>query len=106
MALILLFLVITEPWLHAYSYFTICLKTLRQPGIEPGSIAWKATMLTFTPPTRMQEIGLKIIFIWESSQVDVPESLRRNAMAQEGKAEGKSSRTVQWVDRTCGSLLE
>lgn len=24
---------------------------LRQPGIEPGSIAWKATMLTFTPPT-------------------------------------------------------
>lgn len=26
-------------------------KTLRQPGIEPGSIAWKATMLTFTPPT-------------------------------------------------------
>ena len=26
-------------------------KTLRQPGIEPASIAWKATMLTFTPPT-------------------------------------------------------
>ena len=26
-------------------------KTVRQPGIEPGSIAWKATMLTFTPPT-------------------------------------------------------
>ena len=24
---------------------------VRQPGIEPGSIAWKATMLTFTPPT-------------------------------------------------------
>ena len=24
---------------------------MRQPGIEPGSIAWKATMLTFTPPT-------------------------------------------------------
>ena len=23
---------------------------MRQPGIEPGSIAWKATMLTFTPP--------------------------------------------------------
>ena len=29
-----------------------CLKKkVRQPGIEPGSIAWKATMLTFTPPT-------------------------------------------------------
>ena len=26
-------------------------KTVRQPGIEPGAIAWKATMLTFTPPT-------------------------------------------------------
>ena len=24
---------------------------MRRPGIEPGSIAWKATMLTFTPPT-------------------------------------------------------
>ena len=23
------------------------MKKLRQPGIEPGSIAWKATMLTF-----------------------------------------------------------
>ena len=29
----------------------LLLKYLRQPGIEPGSIAWKATMLTFTPPT-------------------------------------------------------
>ena len=24
---------------------------VRQPGVEPGSIAWKATMLTATPPT-------------------------------------------------------
>ena len=24
---------------------------LRQPGIEPGSAAWKATMLTITPLT-------------------------------------------------------
>ena len=24
---------------------------MRQPGVEPGSIAWKATMLTATPPT-------------------------------------------------------
>ena len=29
----------------------LLLNYLRQPGIEPGSIAWKATMLTFTPPT-------------------------------------------------------
>ena len=26
-------------------------KELRWPGIEPGSIAWKATMLTIIPPT-------------------------------------------------------
>ena len=26
---------------------------MRRPGIEPGSTAWKATMLTFTPPTLM-----------------------------------------------------
>lgn len=25
---------------------------MRWPGVEPGSIAWKATMLTATPPTR------------------------------------------------------
>ena len=24
---------------------------MRWPGIEPGSIAWKATMLTFIPPS-------------------------------------------------------
>ena len=32
-------------------------KTVRQPGIEPGSIAWKATMLHFTPPTL--DIGME-----------------------------------------------
>lgn len=26
-------------------------KNVRRPGIEPGSTAWKATMLTITPPT-------------------------------------------------------
>jgi hypothetical protein len=26
-------------------------KKLRQPGIEPGTAAWKATMLTITPLT-------------------------------------------------------
>ena len=26
-------------------------RILRQPGVEPGSIAWKATMLTATPLT-------------------------------------------------------
>ena len=26
-------------------------KSVRRPGIEPGSTAWKATMLTITPAT-------------------------------------------------------
>ena len=26
-------------------------KMMHWPGVEPGSIAWKATMLTVTPPT-------------------------------------------------------
>ena len=30
---------------------------MRQPGIEPGSIAWKATMLTFTPPTLAHSVS-------------------------------------------------
>ena len=31
---------------------------VRQPGIEPGSIAWKATMLTFTPPTLLSKAAI------------------------------------------------
>ena len=30
-------------------------KNLRQPGVEPGSAAWKATMLTATPPTLIKQ---------------------------------------------------
>ena len=29
---------------------------MRRPGIKPGSIAWTATMLTFTPPTLTEEL--------------------------------------------------
>ena len=29
-------------------------KSVRWPGIEPGSNAWKASMLTITPPTRVE----------------------------------------------------
>ena len=31
---------------------------LRRPGVEPGSTAWKATMLTVTPPTLVHEKAL------------------------------------------------
>ena len=37
-------------------------KYLRDPGIEPGSIAWKETMLTFTPSTLL----IKLDFAAES----------------------------------------
>ena len=40
------------------------IKNLRQPGIEPGSIAWKATMLTFTPPT--------LAHSWRCLKQDIP----------------------------------
>ena len=33
----------------------IFLKNMRRPGIEPGSTAWKAAMLTTIPPTLLQE---------------------------------------------------
>ena len=43
---------------------------LRQPGIEPGSIAWKATMLTFTPPTlSILKSELTFIFIYNLSEI-------------------------------------
>ena len=35
---------------------------MRQPGIEPGSIAWKATMLTFTPPTLNINVGNTFLY--------------------------------------------
>ena len=33
-------------------------KSLRRPGIEPGSTAWKAAMLTIIPPTPLKKKGL------------------------------------------------
>ena len=30
---------------------------MRQPGIEPGSTAWKAAMLTTIPLTLVEEVG-------------------------------------------------
>ncbi|KAK2582332.1 hypothetical protein KPH14_004669 [Odynerus spinipes] len=36
-------------------------KNLRWPGIEPGSTAWKATMLTITPPSQLKSLGAPIL---------------------------------------------
>ena len=45
---------------------------MRQPGIEPGSIAWKATMLTFTPPTLLITIYFaaeSFNFFWTDEEI-------------------------------------
>ena len=34
-------------------------KKMRRPGIEPGSTAWKAAMLTIIPPTPMDRLWSK-----------------------------------------------
>ena len=35
---------------------------MRRPGVEPGSTAWKATMLTVTPPTHICTITEWLLF--------------------------------------------
>ena len=42
-------------------------QNVRQPGIEPGSIAWKATMLTFTPPTLCVFHGYFRTKVWKEA---------------------------------------
>ena len=48
---------IRKTYMYAYIHYSFLRKEpkskkkLRRPGIEPGSTAWKATMLTITPPT-------------------------------------------------------
>ena len=34
---------------------------MRRPGVEPGSTAWKATMLAITPPTLVDLIHLTLL---------------------------------------------
>ena len=38
-------------------------KHVRRPGIEPGSTAWKATMLTFTPPTLVEITIITLTYV-------------------------------------------
>jgi hypothetical protein len=41
----------------AFRNILVCVKnTLRWPGIEPGSTAWKAAMLTIIPPTLLMQM--------------------------------------------------
>ena len=43
-----------------------------QPGIEPGSIAWKATKLTFAPPTLLITLYFaaeNFYFLWNDDEI-------------------------------------
>ena len=45
---------------------------MRQPGIEPGSIAWKATMLIFTPLTLLIKLYFaaeSLNFLWNDDEI-------------------------------------
>ena len=45
---------------------------MRQPRIEPRSIAWKATMLTFTPPTLLTKVyfaAKSFYFFWADDEI-------------------------------------
>ena len=45
---------------------------MRQPGIEAGSIAWKATMLTFTPPMLLITLYFateNFNFLWNDDEI-------------------------------------
>ena len=41
-------------------YYFFFRKNMRWPGIEPGSTAWKAAMLTIIPPTLLVLLNLNI----------------------------------------------
>ena len=43
-------------------------KFMRQPGVEPGTAAWKATMLTVTPSTLVDNIQVFYIFLFLKSK--------------------------------------
>jgi hypothetical protein len=44
-------------------------KSVRRPGIEPGSTAWKATMLTITPATLLvQTISVEYTYVWRAGR--------------------------------------
>ena len=56
---------------------------MRQPGIEPGSIAWKATMLTFTPPTllhvtKQRKANRKVCYLRSNHRHGVTQRIRQH----------------------------
>ena len=48
------------------------IKLFASAGIEPGSMAWKATMLTFTPPTLLLKLYFaaeSLNFLWNDDEI-------------------------------------
>ena len=47
-------------------------KELRWPGIEPGSNAWKASMLTITPPTLgLRYLSESVLYITQITSISI-----------------------------------
>ena len=57
--------------------FVSVIQNVRQPGIEPGSIACKATMLTFTPPTLYVFDGYFRTRVWKEVDYTYNDMLNR-----------------------------
>lgn len=48
---------LTSQWFDStFRVVFFCKKKMRGPGIEPGSTAWKAAMLTIAPATLLKKI--------------------------------------------------
>ena len=59
-------------------------KILRQPGIEPGTTAWKAAMLTITPLTPLHHLTQESIFQVFLNGMDLPRMVK-NMFFKESK---------------------
>ena len=59
---------------------------MRRPGVEPGSTAWKATMLAITPPTLHE--NTHIIQIMPGLEGDLEEWQTQEVNVTRGEAEG------------------
>ena len=53
-------------------YDSDTLKKVRWPGIEPGSTAWKATMLTITPPSHGRDETVTAIPLTRGTLTECP----------------------------------
>ena len=63
---------------------------MRQPGIEPGSIAWKATMLTIIPLTLCDGVTYTVLGLTRAFKVTTDSALsERTELVAAGKLNAK-----------------